>query len=130
MHHSCNLEYGVQEGMERIPLKLRERLAELVVSRCHGWKYGPWWSMAKIGFYGFYGHFGVQGIDGRNWLRWVQLWFGTHLALGARWLHLLASSDEVKRGLNGLQIAYYGPRAVESVGCLNGPKRPFRPKPP
>ncbi|MBW0591305.1 hypothetical protein O181_131020 [Austropuccinia psidii MF-1] len=143
MHHSCNLEYRVHGGMERIPLKLRERVAELVwwplvVARGHGWKYGPLWSIAKIGSYGFYGHFGVQGIDGQNWLRWAQLWLGTHLALGARWLPPLAPFGLIGLGQKGPNwptdqgpwTMNYGPRPVEAVGGLNGPKSPFRPKPP
>ena len=52
MHYTCNLEYGVHEGKERIPLKLRERLAELiwwplVVARGHG---GPWPKLGPTGF--------------------------------------------------------------------------------
>ncbi|MBW0551616.1 hypothetical protein O181_091331 [Austropuccinia psidii MF-1] len=90
---------------------------------------------------GVFGPIWVQGIGGQKWLRWAQLWFGTHLALGARWLPPLAPfgliglgqkgpNPPTDRGLRTVRTAYYGPRTVEAVGGLNGPKRPFRPKPP
>ncbi|MBW0585795.1 hypothetical protein O181_125510 [Austropuccinia psidii MF-1] len=95
--------------------------------------------MAKNGSYGFYGHFGVQrvfgqilvqGIDVQNWLRWAQLWFGTHLALGARWLPALAPFGRNELGQKGPNTPMdcgpltmnYGPWAIEAVGGLNGPK--------
>ncbi|MBW0464010.1 hypothetical protein O181_003725 [Austropuccinia psidii MF-1] len=62
------------------------------------------------GSYGFYGHFGVQrvfgqiwvqGVGGQNWLRWVQFWFGTHLALGARWLPPLDPFSLIGLGQKG-----------------------------
>ncbi|MBW0510872.1 hypothetical protein O181_050587, partial [Austropuccinia psidii MF-1] len=118
----------------RIPLKLRGMLAELVwwplvAARGHFGKYGPWWSMAKPGSYGFH------GIDGQNWLRWVQFWFGTHLALGARWFPPFGLIELGQKGPNwptdhGLWTVNYGSQAIEAVGGLNGPIRPFRPKPP
>ncbi|MBW0559385.1 hypothetical protein O181_099100 [Austropuccinia psidii MF-1] len=81
--------------------------------------------MAKIGSYGFYGQFGVQGIDGQRWLRWAQLWFGTHLALGARWVPPFGLIGLGQKGPNwpthrGPWTVHYGPQAVEAVGGLLG----------
>ncbi|MBW0554207.1 hypothetical protein O181_093922 [Austropuccinia psidii MF-1] len=96
-----------------------------------------WWSLAKIGSYGFYGHFDVQRVCGQNWLRWAQLWFGSHLALGARWLPPLAPFGLIVLGQKGPNwpmdrgpwTVNYGPWAVEAIGGLNGPKGPYRSKP-
>ncbi|MBW0475134.1 hypothetical protein O181_014849 [Austropuccinia psidii MF-1] len=115
MHHACNLKYGWHEGKQRTPHKLRGRLTELiwwplVVSRGHDWDIGPWWSMAKKGSYGIYGQdcvhgvfgqFWVQGIGDKKWLRWAQLWFGTHLALEARWLPPFAPFGLIGLGQKG-----------------------------
>ncbi|MBW0583076.1 hypothetical protein O181_122791 [Austropuccinia psidii MF-1] len=99
--------------------------------------------MAKIGSYGIYGQngvdevfglFWVQESGGQKWLRWAQLWFGTHLDLGPRWLAPFGLIGLGQKGPKwptdcGLRTAAHGPWAVGAVGGLNGPKRPFRPKP-
>ncbi|MBW0564458.1 hypothetical protein O181_104173 [Austropuccinia psidii MF-1] len=116
MNHSCNLEYGVHGGMERIPLKLRERLSELI-----------WWLTEAMA--------GIM-VHGQNWVLHsmtilVSKGFlakigsgGSNCGLGPRWLPPLASLAD------GPWTVNYGPQAVEAVGGLNGPNRPFRPKPP
>ncbi|MBW0486034.1 hypothetical protein O181_025749 [Austropuccinia psidii MF-1] len=58
--------------------------------------------------------FGTNEIGGQNWLRWVHLWFRTHLA----------SLDLGHKGPKGTTA--YGPWAVDygpqAIGGLNGPK--------
>ncbi|MBW0536302.1 hypothetical protein O181_076017 [Austropuccinia psidii MF-1] len=58
---------------------------------------------------------------GQDWLRWAQLWFGTHLALGACGLPPLA---------HAWQTVAYRLCTVEAVGGLNGPKRLISPGTP
>ncbi|MBW0580881.1 hypothetical protein O181_120596 [Austropuccinia psidii MF-1] len=132
MHHACNLKCGWHEGMERIPHKLI--WWPLVVSRGHGWDIGPWSSngiYGQIGVQKVFGQFWVQGIGDQFWLRLVQLWFGTHLALRDQWLPPLAPFGSIGLGQKGPNWpADRSPRAVGAVVGLNGPKKPFRPKPP
>ncbi|MBW0565076.1 hypothetical protein O181_104791 [Austropuccinia psidii MF-1] len=48
---------------------------------------GPTGFMAKLVSRRSLPNFGSKGFGDQFWLRCVQLWFGTYLALGARWLH-------------------------------------------
>ncbi|MBW0565429.1 hypothetical protein O181_105144 [Austropuccinia psidii MF-1] len=118
----------------------------MVAARGHGWKYGPWWSRAKVGSYGIYGQNSVQQVFGQFWVQGIggqfgsggQLWFRTHLALSARWLPPLSPFGLNRLGQKGpnwpadcgMWPMDRGPRAVGAIGGQNGPKRPFRPKPP
>ncbi|MBW0502389.1 hypothetical protein O181_042104 [Austropuccinia psidii MF-1] len=57
---------------------------------------------------------------------------GPTCGLGPTW-PLLSSLDLGQKGAYGshvLQAMDYGPKTIEALGGLNGPKRPFRPKDP
>ncbi|MBW0511953.1 hypothetical protein O181_051668 [Austropuccinia psidii MF-1] len=73
----------------------------LVANRGHGLKSGPWWLLAKMGPEGLMVILAFDGIWGQDWLRWVQLWFGTHLASGANGLPSLAPFDLIGVGQKG-----------------------------
>ncbi|MBW0508895.1 hypothetical protein O181_048610 [Austropuccinia psidii MF-1] len=93
--------------------------------------HGDYWQ--KLGPEGLMAILGFDGIWGQDWLRWAQLWFGTHLALGANGLPPLAPFGLIGLGQKGPKWPMdrdYGPRTVEAIGGLNRPKRLFRPGPP
>ncbi|MBW0581960.1 hypothetical protein O181_121675 [Austropuccinia psidii MF-1] len=81
---------------------------------------------------GLYGHFGFDVIWGEEWLRWAQLWFGTHMTLRASGLPPLAPFGLIVLGQKGLD---WPPR---HLGCgtpnekgwlwLGGPEPPGRQK--
>ncbi|MBW0566906.1 hypothetical protein O181_106621 [Austropuccinia psidii MF-1] len=77
---------------------------------------GPTGFMAKLVSRRSLANFGFKGFGD-------QLWFGTHLALGARWLPPLAPFGLIGLGQKGPNWpADCGPWAVRAAGGLNGPK--------